>query len=789
MNRKITESSEAKKNETMSQLPDRGMKVKLFYIVTALLLAFVVWIIYELYSTAVVQSEYLRTRANTQQLDEFTINANRGTIYDRSGKILAKSTVVWNVILSPYDINKNNDEPEQIAQMLSEILELDFDNLMERMENPSIRYDTVARRITREQYDEITRRKEEKGLAHYSVYLIEDTMRVYPNDSLAANIIGFTNFDNEGVYGVEAFYDEQLQGTNGRVVTLRDGAGRVMPSEFERRFPASNGNNLHMTIDVNLQHYLERHLEEAVFQHNVANRATGIMMEPNTGAILAKATTGGFDLNSPSTLSEADESHLESVRNMLTERVQLETIGGTLSESQIEDIERQVRSEREILREIQWRNKAITELYFPGSVFKTVTAAIALEERAIDFNTSSFNCHGFVDIGPDRIRCWVYGRGRVHGGMNLTEAMTHSCNPAFMDIGDRVGASRFYDFLEAFGLTRRTGIDVPAEASPILIQRDNMRAVDLAMSSIGQTNKITPLQMITAFAACINGGYLVTPHVVSQITDNDGNVVSSNDAGVKRQILSSETSAQMRQMMEDVVRANGGSNAYISGFRIGGKSGTSEKIDEYSPYEMRYVASFGAFAPADNPQVILLVVVDEPNPYCDGPIYGSQVAAPVVSAVLRDSFQHLEIFPQFTAEEQALQDTLVPNVIGESILDAGTALSRAGLLSHEIGEGSRVVKTVPEAGTTIRRGSTIVLYFDTNEAEQPHEVVVPDVYRMSVNAANQAIVNAGLNIRLTGGAVGNENAVAVYMSIEPGTVLPKGTVVEVRFTVDEGHGG
>jgi stage V sporulation protein D (sporulation-specific penicillin-binding protein) len=294
--------------------------------------------------------------------------------------------------------------------------------------------------------------------------------------------------------------------------------------------------------------------------------------------------------------------------------------------------------------------------------------------------------------------------------------------------------------------------------------------------------------MITAYAACINGGYLVTPHMVDRITDNDGNVIQDNIGGVRRQILSAETSKVMRDMLEEVVRANGGSNAYISGYRIGGKSGTSEKIDESPADNMRYVSSFAAFAPADNPQVIMLVVVDDPR---GEHYYGSQVAAPVVSAVFRESFPHLEIFPQFTAEEQALQDTLMPNLVGLSELDATGALSRAGLLSPPqiIGSGRRVVRTVPEAGAPLGRASTVVIHFSEDADGDDAQTTVPDVYGMSVTAANAAITNAGLNIRFVGGAVGNENARAAEMSVPPGTVLPRGTVIEVRFTVDEGHGG
>jgi stage V sporulation protein D (sporulation-specific penicillin-binding protein) len=771
--------------KSLSKTPDRAMKIKLMYIVSVLLFAFVLMIGYNLYMTAVFNSDEFRERANTQQLDGFVLNANRGMIFDRDGRILAKSETVWNVILSPYDVRASEDDPAEIAEMLHEVLGIDRARVLGFMERPNSRYEIVARRIDRDLHDLIIREKARLQLGLYSIYLIEDTVRVYPNDTLASNLIGFTNYDNMGLYGVEAFYDEYLQGVDGRLMVLRDGAGRVMPGEFERRYEASDGNNVYMTIDVVLQHYLEKHLEAAVLQHNVANRATGIMMNPNTGAILAMATTFGYDLNNPTVLTDSQEAYLQTLRERLIEETVMGSDSNLLSDEQLEGIDSRVQSERANLWEVNWRNKAVTELYFPGSVFKTVTAAMALEERVVTDN-STFHCNAFVEIAGTKIRCWVYNRGRNHGSMNLTEAMRHSCNPAFIDIGSRVGVQRFYDYMEAFGLTTRTGVDLFAEANPIVTNRSTMSQIDLAMCSIGQTNKITPLQMITAYAATINGGYLVTPHVVERITDNDGNVIRGNNAGVRRQILSRETSDYMRVMMEEVVRANGGSNAYISGFRIGGKSGTSEKIDEYDPDDMRYVASFAAFAPADNPQVIMLVVVDEPM---GDNFYGSQVAAPVVSAVFRESFAHLEIFPQFTEEEMQQQDTLVPNLLNLSTLDANVELNRRGLNSHEIGEGRRVVRTVPEAGTPIGRGSTVVVYFCEESAADLAESTVPDVHGMSVSSANTAITNAGLNIRFAGGAVGNNNARAASMSIEPGTSLPRGTVIEVRFAVDDGHGG
>ncbi|MCL1903868.1 MAG: penicillin-binding transpeptidase domain-containing protein [Oscillospiraceae bacterium] len=793
----------------LSDSPAKYMKFKL-WVVALLLIAFVFYIGVQLFSVSVSKSEYYRAKANEQHLDDFVINANRGAIYDKSGKILAKSTTVWTVVLSPYDIKQNEDDPEKICKMLKDVLKLndkEYNEILDICNKPEMRYKEVKHKISKEQHDEINRIKLEKEIGFYSVYLIEDTKREYPNDALASTLIGFTGHDNTGQYGVEAYYDKYLQGRNGRLVMLKDGMGRTMSSEFERRFDALDGNNIYMTVDIVLQHYLEKNLEIIINQHNVANRATGILMEPNTGAILAMASTPGYNINDRTKLCDDYEKAVEETRKELLEEAvsdnpyftgrceNVEPCGFFDKSTGEEDTRcKQCKKQQEIdskvkkteanYWELQWRNKAITELYYPGSVFKAITAAAALEEKVISLGTG-FYCSGREEILGVGIGCW---QPSGHGSLDLIGAITKSCNPALMDMGKRLGVQRFCDYMDAFGLTKETGIDLPAEASPIYRKRNEMSLVDLATSSFGQTNKITPLQMISAFASCINGGYLVTPHVVDKITDNDGNIVKSNDTGAKRQILSKETSNQMRHILEEVVNANGGSNAYMSGYRIGGKSGTSQKLDEYPEDDsMRYVASFCAFSPADNPKVIMLVVVDEPNPGGQ-PYYGSMVAAPVVSAVFKESFQHLEIYPQFTAEEQALQDTVVPNLMGLSQIDAATKLNTLGLELRVIGSGARILRTVPNSGAQIRRGSTVVAY---TEEQDLQTALVPDVVsnRMTVSQAVQAITDAGLNIRLVGGSIGNENAVAVYMNVEAGEVLEIGTVVDVQFAVNDGHGG
>lgn len=808
--------------KNINAAPSNIMKTKLFGVVFIVILFVTFFICAQLFNTSVIKAEEYRAKANAQQLDDLIINANRGTIYDRNGKTLALSKTVWKVILSPYDIDRNKsayqekrkdnamqvyadavakgisvsepssdviyDEAEEICRALAEILDVDYDKYKKICDDPGQRYVIVKQKVEKAEIDKLEQFKKEKGIGYYCLYMLEDSKRYYPNDSLASNVIGFTNFDNEGIYGIEAYYDDFLQGVNGRVVIAKDASGNTMPHEYEMRYPAQNGNSLVLTIDEVLQHYLEKNLATTISQHKVNNRATGIIMNAKTGAILAMATSHSYDLNNRSELSETDKQKLEFIRSeKITNTLVAKGFGmGTISDltaEEIEKIDEEVAELETVYRETQWKNKAISELYFPGSVFKVITCASAIEEQKVDLN-SSFFCPGSVLVSGETIHCWTTAG---HGSVNLTQAITKSCNPSFVAIGQLLGASKFSDYFEAFGFTQKTGIDLPGEAAPYYMHREDMGLVELASSSFGQTNKITPIQMICAYAAAINGGYLVTPYLVDKILDNDGNVIKSTETNVKRQVVSAETSELMQSILENVVKSNGGSNAYIAGYSIGGKSGTTEKLDEPDYKKtgiMRYVSTFCAFTPADDPEIIMLVCVDDPR---GGSYYGSAVAAPVVSAVFKECLPYLEIYPQFTAEEQEQQDTFVPYLIDMSELDTRTLLNTVGLNANFKGEesGNRVLYTVPQAGQAISKNGTVVIYM--SEQEKVY-ATVPDVYGMSVSAANTAITNAGLNIKLSGGAISNERARAQSMSISPGESVPAGTVIEVSFVVDDETG-
>ncbi len=773
-------------NTTPITAPTNSMKRRMFFGVFAGLLLFTAYIVYELYNVAVVKSEYYRSKANEQQIERFTINANRGTIYDRNGKILAQSTTVWDVIIDPLQIlaiegemgldfskSMKKEKVELIARELSNILKLNYDELMEIITEKNTHYYTVARKIDRESYEKIQSFIIDKKINTFSVRLVENSKRYYPNGALASSVIGFINSENDGVYGLEAYYDDYLKGVDGLVETALSRSGEAMPYDYEKRYEASDGNSLVLTIDEVVQHYLEKNLETTLSQHKVANRATGIVMNVNTGAIVAMATASGYDLNNPSELSDYDKQALIDLEQDLI----MDYAAGSMTDQDAinELIQKELEDTEAAMRETQWKNKAISELYFPGSVFKVITCASALEEEVINLN-SSFNCYYEVTVADTKFHCWS---PIGHGTVDLQSAITASCNPAFVDIGLKLGRELFCGYFEAFGFTEKTGIDLPGEAAPLYMPYERMGVVELASSSFGQTNKITPIQMICAYAAAVNGGYLVTPYVVDRIIDSDGNVIKTTETIVKRQVISEETSELMRQITENIVTTNGGTNAYIPGYRIGGKSGTSQKLDEYPNHSMRYVGSFCAFTPANDPEYIMLVCVDEP---LGASYYGSAVAAPTVSAVFSECLEYLNVYPQYTAEELAQQDITVPYVYDFAILDAIAKLNEKGLKYEIIGDESVgiVDYTIPLAASNIPRDGTVIVYMMGAEEEK---VTVPNVMGLTVEQANQRLVNAGLNISLDGGAVNNAGATASYQSVEAGEEVSRGTVVNVTFLV------
>lgn len=780
---------EAVENEPM--LGTRGRQI----IILAVFMIFVVYVGLYLLKYTVIDGDEWRQRANNQQMDEMTIKANRGTIYDANGTVLAQSSTVWNVIIAPQAIYKKNGElrkaydkkydewlenkdPDKdpmgeykelsdiICHGLAEILEIEPDKMLKSCEERKRNYIICKNKVEKPVVMEIQEFLLKNEIPSDCVYTEESSRRYYPNGTLASQVIGFTNFDGNGVYGLEAYYDDYLRGVDGKAFYTKDGLGQAIEFINDNYFSAVDGNSLVLTLDEVLQHYVEKNLEKCVSQHAVVNRAFGIIMDCNTGGVLAMATSPTYDLNSPSTIvGEYEKGILEKKAEE------------GASEEELEKTEA-------ILREQQWKNKAVNELYYPGSVFKTVTCASGLDQEVISMN-SEFHCAGVFNVAGTNIKCWKAGG---HGTLNLQSAISASCNPAFMQIGAALGADKYSDYFEAFGFTEKTGIDLPGEAQSLYIPRSRMGPVELATCAFGQSNKITPIQMCTALCALVNGGYLVTPHLVDKILDSNGNVIETKETEIKRQVISKDTSDQMRAILEEIVNFNGGNNAYIQGYRIGGKSGTAEKIDEYNNAggkaagaSMTYVSTFAAAVPMDKPKIVMLVAADTPT---GTQYYGSAVAAPVVSAVFREGLEHLGIYPTYTKEEQEKMDAVVPYVLGNLSMKAESLLAARGFKAKLVGaevENAVVRNQIPLSGTSVPKGSTVILYFGDAKAET---ATVPYVIGMSAAKANETITNAGFNIKITGGAAQNVNAVAVSQSYTSGAVINKGTVIEVEFRYD-----
>lgn len=755
------------KEQPMNVKTTRSMRIRIIFVIVALCVFLTGYVSITLFNAAVVNSKEMSAMANDQQQSSFTIKAKRGTIYDRNNKVLAQSTTVWDIIISPGDIEEYEPQNREfICKGLSEILDVKYETLIKACEDTESRYYVAKKKVDRDTVEKINKFILKNDLKNVSVYSVENSERSYPNGTLAASVLGFINENEEG-YGLEAYYNSYLKGVDGRVVSTTDADGDVMPYDYSSRFAAKDGNSLVLTIDETLQYYLEKNLEITVSQHKLANRSTGIIMNAKTGAIVAMATAPGFDPNDPSYV------YFENDRLTLAQM------------SADKKTEEEILKAKQDIWGKQWQNKAVSELYIPGSVFKMFTCASALEEEVVSLD-STFECSGIADVAGTKIRCWNIGG---HGVSTLTEAMIRSCNPAFIKIGQLLGVEKFSRYFEAFGFTEKTGIDLPSEADSLYVKESDMGIVELSSSAFGQTTKVTPIQMVTAAAAVVNGGKLVTPYVVDKIIDGEGNVVKSAQTVVKRQVISEETSATMRQILEDVVTANGGGNAYMSGYRIGGKSGTSEKIDDYNSGktpELRYVATFCAIVPIDDPEYVMLVVCDEPT---SGYIYGSAIAAPVVSAVFKEGLEYMGIYPQYTADELAQQDVTVPWVGGYNSIRAEAQLTAAGLKAEYIGstDGTEVTGQVPSAGTVMPSGSTVMLYMGDIPLSDYRMSTVPNVIGMTVEEANKALSNAGLNISISGAATGSE-AKAVSQSVNSGLSVYRGTVIEVNFLVNNETG-
>ncbi len=754
-----------------------SMKIKMNIVLAVMITLGFCGLIGRLYYLQLVDFEENRTRALRQQLRPTTIAAQRGAIYDRNMKTLAASATVWAVIISPAEI-KSDDELNKIADFLAPLLELDRDKVMQRGQKKSSYYEIIKQRVEKEEADKITAFSLDNKLS--CIHLIENSKRYYPYGSLASTVLGFTTNDNTGAYGLESKYEKILSGTPGMVVSAKNAKSGNMPSSYERQYEPVDGNSLVLTIDEVVQHSLERHLETAVIEHNVHNRATGIVMDVNTGAILAMATKPDFDPNQPNEIY--DERTRAAVENFANDPALIEKLS-TITDSAerakvLEDARKEALGKAQFQ---QWRNKAISDPYEPGSVFKVITSAMALDLNVVKPTGQYFTCPGYHIVAGRRKACW---KSAGHGTINFTEAVKFSCNPAFMMVGALIGPQNFYDYFDRFGLRETTRIDLPGEADGIFYDFATLAkesGEELASSSFGQTFKVTPIQIVTAVSAAVNGGKLMQPYVVSQVLDPEGNVISTTEPVVKRQVISEETSKVLDGILEHVVGDPDGSGryAYVPGYRVGGKTGTSEKLDAKEDGEVtKRISSFLGVAPSNDPQICVLVILDEPHMQN---IYGSIIAAPIVGAVMADVMPYLGVEPQYNEKEIAELEVEVPALSGQKVHDAIAMLTAKSLKYKMVGEGITVTRQLPAAGEVCPKGSTVILY--TDKDTQSGSIAVPNVLGLSAQQANRTLLNAGLNIRLAGDDIENAQSMAISQEPAPETMVDEGAVVTVTFAI------
>ncbi|MBR3418769.1 MAG: PASTA domain-containing protein, partial [Oscillospiraceae bacterium] len=585
-----------------------------------------------------------------------------------------------------------------------------------------------------------------------------DTKRYYPQNKLAASVIGFNQANGHGFYGVEKSYDEYLSGIDGRNITARDANGNDMPYRYSKTYPAQDGDDVYMTIDMTIQTYLENALDDMVDSFRVAKRGCGIMLNAKTGAVIAMATSGGFDANDP--YEVYDKEKRTELNSIFNDKMRLAELNKAY--------------------ENQWRNKCISETYVPGSVFKVFTASAGLEEDKVSYYGDSFVCNGFEIVAGQQINC---SHTNGHGTQTFEEILLHSCNPAFIQIGQRLGKDLFCKYFDAFGLSEKTGIDLPGESSSIYTPVNAMGPVELAASSYGQNNSLTPIEMVAGYAAAVNGGYLLKPYVVSKVVDKSGNVVLSNEKTVRRQVISEETSAEMRRALQFVVDGNYKSNAYIKGYKIGGKSGTSEKLDKRPDYE--YVASYCCFAPADDPEIVLLIMADEPYSG-DERYYGATVCAPYCRSVLEKTLPYLGYYPEYTEEEAAHKDITVPMLIDMSVSDAQRALDAQGLKYELSGEGDIVTMQMPITGTTVAKGGTVMLFTEGSPRSEMIEVPPIAGTGKTLEQVNDMLAELGLNY-VAKGSMDSSSQVS-HQNVRAGTMVEKWSVIELSFGSDDDRG-
>ena len=704
---------------------------------------------FKLYNLQITRHEELQAKAVSQQTRSSVVTASRGAIYDASGNILAISSTAETIFLSPKEINDAlNDEEnpvawtkEVLAAALAKILDVSEEGILKKMARTDSMYEVLKFRVEEDIADQVRQYINDNKVK--GVYLTTDAKRYYPYGDLAAQVIGFVGVDYTGLFGLEAEYDKELQGQSGLVVTAKANQQNDLLYEYSQYFDPENGDELQVTLEATVQYYLEKGMKDMCDAYSPANGATGIVLDVRNGGILAMASFPNYDLNDYATVT--DKTLLEQM-----ERGELDEVGA---------------------QQKQWRNKALNDTYEPGSTFKILTLSAALEEGLID-KTTSVNCSGSVNISGHTIHC---SNKAGHGLQTLEQTVGNSCNPAFISYGLKLGTEKFYQYMRSFGIMSATGVDLGGEATGVFAADANFTQLDLACYAFGQNFTVTPLALIAAQAACVNGGYLYTPHFAQQITDSDGNVIWQHDDTPVRQVISEETSATVRECLEYVVASGTGKNGQVAGYRIGGKTGTADKGQSGD-----VVVSFLCFAPADDPQIMMLITMDTPSRSTGTYVSGGNMVAPYSSAIMAEILPYLGIEPSYSAEELMGVDTTVPNVIGMSVEEAKDRLKERGFTCKVEGDGETITDQTPVGGAIIPGKSTVVLYAG---AEKPDKMcTVPSLVGRTAAEANTAATNAGLLIRFTGTTSSESNTVLVFsQELEAGTEVPAGTVITVRL--------
>lgn len=737
-----------RKNENVRRA-NRIIQTRSFVLMILMGVVMFVLLFFRLFDLQITRHEELQGKAVNQQTRRTVVTANRGTIYDAGGNILAISSSAETIILSPLEIDNavnDTEDPvswtkESLAAGLAEILGKDASAIRKRMDNVKSQYEVIQLRADEDTAAKVRSYVDENKIA--GVHLVADTKRYYPYGSLAAQVIGFVGDENTGLYGLEAYYEKELEGQSGLVISSKDQAENDMLYTYEQYFAAKNGSDLTLTLDTTIQYYLEKGIESMVDKFSAANGASGIVMDAKTGGILAMASYPNYDLNDFLTVSD----------QTLQERIER-------GESTVADMQL-----------LQWRNKALNDTYEPGSTFKILTLSAALEEGVVD-KTTTVNCGGSVNISGYTIHC---SNKNGHGLQTLVQSVGNSCNPAFINYGLRIGSEKFYEYMRSFGLMNTTGIDLGGEAVGVFAADSSFTQLDLACYAFGQNFTVTPLALIAAQAACVNGGYLHTPYLVERITDSDGNVTYRHDDTPVRQVISEQTSATVRECLEYVVASGTGKNGQVAGYRIGGKTGTADKGQTGD-----VVVSFLCFAPADDPQVIMLITMDTPSRATGTYVSGGNMVAPTASTVMAEILPYLGVEPSYSAEELLGMDTTVPNVIGMSVEEAKTKLKDRALSYKIVGDGETITDQTPAGGAIIPGKSSVILY--VGEEKSTDKCVVPHLIGKTPSEANTTATAAGLLIRFSGTTGSESSSVRVLsQSIDEGAEVEAGTVITVQL--------